>query len=69
MGLTKKVNDWFSKLEKQYSDKQEQLQKDLPILIRNAVDEIKGEAIRDEARKAVQEYFTGTGKKNTESRK
>jgi len=55
VGLTKKVNEWFAKLEKQYTDKQDQLQKDLPILIRNAVDEIKGEVIRDEVRKAVQE--------------
>lgn len=63
MGITKKVNDWITRSELAYKERQAQLDLEFPILIRKAIDEILGEKIKNEVRKAVEEHFKKTGKK------
>lgn len=63
MGLTKKLSNFIEESKKQYKERQAELEKELPILIENAVDKIFEERIDAK----IKEYLERKPGKETQS--
>lgn len=56
MGVKQQIKDFFARVENQYKEKQAQMDKDLPVLIRNAVREILQEEIDVAVKRAMEKH-------------